>query len=491
MGGARSPPTPPPAQATRSFDSDVVPARVLPPRNLQIAPLPVASDGRFAIAAAVVCPPSADGKFVSLLRLPLSSGGRTPMKNYMPKTMTNRQPRRRNAGAIAPLGSDVTGDVTRHIPSWVQTLLWGRAAGRCEFTGCNRPLWKSDVTQETRNIAEKAHIRAFSGEGPRADDPSWPELAVHDPANLLLLCHACHVTIDRVTGPERYTATRLRDMKQRHERRIEIVTAVAPGMASHVVTYGTFVGHHQALPTFADAAEALFPVRYPASQEVIALGTETGAERDDMPHFYRHERQQLAFQFDRQVRVPLERRLIEHVSIFALAPQPLLIELGTLLGDVAPADVYQRHREPATWSWPTEGMPSDFEMTESVSCGATAALVLSVSGTIALERITRVLGGDVTVWTVTVPSPHNDSVKSRETLTRFREGMRLLLDKIKARHGDHAQLHVFPALPVSLAVELGRIRMPKADMPWVLYDEQRTLGGFVHAFTLDDPLGDN
>lgn len=409
----------------------------------------------------------------------------------MPKTQTDSQRRRRRAGPTAPTGSDVTGDVTRHIPNWVQTLLWGRAAGRCEFAGCNRPLWKSDVTQETRNIAEKAHIRAFSGEGPRADDTSWHTLAVHDPCNLLLLCHTCRVTIDRATGPERYTAPRLREMKQRHEQRVEIATAFAPGLASHVVTYGTFVGHHQALPTFADAAEALFPLRYPASQDVIALGTETGAQRDHTPDFWRQERQQLSFQFNRQVRVPLERGLIAHVSVFALAPQPLLIELGTLLGDITPVHVYQRHREPATWSWPTDGSPSDFEVQVPVGSGDTVALVHSVSGSIAPDRVTRVLGDDVTLWTLTVPNPHNDLVKTRETLARFRERMRGLLDEIKTRHGHRATLHVFPALSVSLAVELGRIRMPKADMSWALYDEQQALGGFVPAFTLDASTGED
>ena len=52
-------------------------------------------------------------------------------------------------------------DVTRHISLPVQRMLWGKAAGRCEFAGCNQPLWKSPVTQEQVNIAENAHIYSF------------------------------------------------------------------------------------------------------------------------------------------------------------------------------------------------------------------------------------------------------------------------------------------------------------------------------------------
>ena len=49
-------------------------------------------------------------------------------------------------------------EVTRHITDQVQRELWARAAGRCQFSGCNTLLYKSAVTQETVNLAQKAHI---------------------------------------------------------------------------------------------------------------------------------------------------------------------------------------------------------------------------------------------------------------------------------------------------------------------------------------------
>jgi hypothetical protein len=61
-----------------------------------------------------------------------------------------------------------------------------------------------------------------------------------------------------------------------------------------------------------------------------------------------------------------------------------------------------------------------------------------------------------------------------------------LLDQIKAAHGQNTPLHIFPAMPVSLSVELGRIRMPKADMPWILYDQIANRGGFVPTLSIPD-----
>ncbi len=62
--------------------------------------------------------------------------------------------------------------------------------------------------------------------------------------------------------------------------------------------------------------------------------------------------------------------------------------------------------------------------------------------------------------------------------------MRSLLDLIKVRHGQTTPIHIFPAASVSVAVELGRIRMPKANAPWRIYDQVNHRGGFIHALTI-------
>jgi len=60
--------------------------------------------------------------------------------------------------------------IARRIEKRVEIELWGRAAGRCEFNGCNRALYKSSVTQEQGNFSEMAHIYSFAEKGPRGRD---------------------------------------------------------------------------------------------------------------------------------------------------------------------------------------------------------------------------------------------------------------------------------------------------------------------------------
>lgn len=52
------------------------------------------------------------------------------------------------------------------------------------------------------------------------------------------------------------------------------------------------------------------------------------------------------------------------------------------------------------------------------------------------------------------------------------------MDKIKMAHGHDNVLHVFPSVPVAIAVEIGRVWMPKADLPLYVYDENRVNQGF-------------
>jgi hypothetical protein len=87
----------------------------------------------------------------------------------------------------SPLVDAMPKEVTRYVSPAIQCLLWGKAAGRCEFEGCNLPLWKSPITQESVNIAQKAHIYSFSEIGPRGRQALAVDV-INDIGNLMLVC---------------------------------------------------------------------------------------------------------------------------------------------------------------------------------------------------------------------------------------------------------------------------------------------------------------
>ena len=383
--------------------------------------------------------------------------------------------------------SDEPREVTRYISPHMTAMLWGRAGGRCEFAGCNLPLWRSPVTKEPVNVAQRAHIYSFSCDGPRGNAGVATD-DINSVDNLILVCPICHLTIDRAPDGGRYAAQVLQEMKARHELRIEIVTGINAELRSHVLLYGANIGEHNSPRLMTDAASAMFPLRYPASATPISLGSLDCPTQDRSDEFWQMEATHLRSHFSRRVRERLSSAEIEHLSVFALAPQPLLVLLGTLLGDITPADVYQRHREPPSWSWPVARVTPEFIVRQPATTDGPAALVLALSATVTPDRIEAVLGPTVSVWEVTVDQPHNDMTKSREQLGRFRAVLRTQLDRIKAVHGQITPIHIFPAVSAAMAVELGRIRMPKADTPWHVYDQVNARGGFIHALSI--PNGD-
>lgn len=363
-------------------------------------------------------------------------------------------------------------------------VLWARAGGRCQYQGCNKPLIGDLISgRDTLNAAYIAHIVAESADGPRGDLVRSPLLA-DAVENLMLLCDTHHRLIDR-EGLAEHPEQRLLAMKVEHERRVELVTGIDQGRASTVLLYGARIGAHDYPVRLELARAAMLPERYPADFNPITLEMAGVALGDHEEAYWTLQAENLKRQFQAKVLDRLQSREGGHVSLFALAPQPLLILLGQLLSDMAGVEVHQLHREPQDWRW-REGEAIPFSLTAPEAGGATVALKLGISATIADERIQSVLGPDTPIWSITTPDPHNDVLQTRASLGAFRRIARQAFDRIKARHGERAMIHIFPAMPLSTAVELGRVWMPKADLPMIVYDQNRTTGGFAPRLHIPD-----
>lgn len=370
-----------------------------------------------------------------------------------------------------------------YIPQQVKYRLWSKAAGRCQYEGCNARLWMDSHTKAEFNRAYIAHIIADKPAGPRGDSVLSEENK-SDIANLMLMCDAHHRLIDKkdVAG---HSVERLVEMKRRHEDRVELLTSLTEDKQSHILLYGANIGQHSAHVSWHMATQAMLPQWYPAEKRAIELSLKNSLYRDKERDYWSVERKNLHRQFVRFVKPRLAAGEMRHFSVFALAPQPLLMELGRHLSDIPAAEVYQLHREPPNWKWQEDPHGFEYILRKPSELKEIVALNLSLSATVDNSRLYSALG-DVSVWTLTIQRPNNDFLKSREQLSEFRSVFRGLLDRIKAAHGQDAVLHLFPAVPVAIAVEIGRVWMPKADLPLRLYDQNRESGGFIRAFDISN-----
>lgn len=372
------------------------------------------------------------------------------------------------------------------VPQKVQSALWARSAGRCQYRGCNHDLVGDLISgNENALFGFIAHIIADSADGPRGDPIRSPLLA-KSLDNLMLMCAVHHKLID-VDSLVDHPEALLVEMKAEHEARVAMLAGIDTDRASHVLRFGASIGANEALVSTRAIFAAMPPDHHPASMQTIDLEMTGHAFADSDPAFWVMQQTNLQRNFAARVGGRIERQDIRHLSVFALAPQPLLIELGRLLCDIVPMVVHQRHREPSTWTWQRDGARVRYQTTEPASGrSGVVALKLGVSATITDDRIEHVVGNDAAIWSLCAKAPHNDIVRSPEDQAAYRTALRRLFDAIKARHGDRVVVHVFPALPASLAVETGRVWMPKADPELRIYDQQRD-SGFVYALTVGQP----
>jgi hypothetical protein len=361
-------------------------------------------------------------------------------------------------------------------------LLWGKSAGRCQYEGCNRPLWIDPLTQVEFNAAYVAHIVADSPDGPRGDLVLSEKLK-DDISNLMLMCDEHHRLIDRI-DIKGHPVEKLKEMKRKHEERIQLLASLTVNKQSHVILYGANIGHHRVSVNWDDAVQAMLPLWYPAEKPSIELSLGNSSFEDNESSYWQIERENLERQFVQKIKPILAGGNTVHLSVFAMAPQPLLIAFGRLLSDIVAAEVYQLHREPPNWIWQEHPHGFDYVVREPDAFHKVVALNLSLSATIDNSRIRTVLGKDTSIWSLTIDAPHNDFLKSRDQLSLFRYKLRRVLDRIKSVCGDVRMLHLFPAVPVSVAIDIGRVWMPKADLPLRVYDQNRENGGFVIALDI-------
>ena len=390
---------------------------------------------------------------------------------------TKQQKRQDRPPATATTPASPVIRVSRGIRDLTRLLLFVRAGGRCEFDGCNDYLLEHPLTLTPGNFAQMAHIVAFKEDGPRGNAVLRPAY-INDVANLMLLCPQCHKLID--DHPDQYPVSVLEKFKQAHEDRILHVTGLGPDLKTTVVQLkARIAGQAIAIPV-AQVTKAVAP-RYPtdAKGHVIDL-TAINAEGKA---FVAEAAKCIKQKIERLYEPGMDVHETRHVSLFALAPIPLLIYLGSQLSNKVPVDVFQRHRDTEDWVWKDSGTPAEYRF-DKVREGreqGRIALILSLSGKVNLEALPSSIDDAFTIYELTLANiePNPTYLRQRDDLTRFKDAYQAALRTIARECGECDAIHLFPAVPAPVAIFCGRELLPKVDPKLVVYDYDKRLDGFT------------
>lgn len=338
------------------------------------------------------------------------------------------------------------------------------------------------LTKAQANYGYIAHIISWTPTGWRGDTVLSPKLA-KDPSNLMLMCDVHHRTIDSSKNLAKYTVKLLREYKRLHEKRTETLTKIKEDKLTTLLILQAPIGPHDDPISEDDARRAVIENgRYP-EDDILIVNLQGLGPRDGKRTYWQEAKRMVAEQVHAQLQSARHRRKIDHLSIFALAPIPILIQLGLEIGDKVDGDVYNLARQPKGWVWPNDGrrftkanlsVPTTKDAAAKDVCA-----IVSVTSSVQHAHVSKAVPGNWPVFELRLETPNIDLIRSSDDLREFVRNFHSLMEAIHDKTPNTERIHVFTGVPVAVAVEMGRAQLPKRHAKLVLYDFNRSTNGMT------------
>lgn len=365
-----------------------------------------------------------------------------------------------------------------HLNQRTEIAVWAAAAGRCTF--CNRLVTENEDLGLVVPIGELAHNVGWGQGSPRGNSV-MTAAERSNPDNLVLLCRNCHKPVDAKGIIGYYTVEALQRLKREHEARIRLLTEIGADRKALIVR---LVG-----PIRGVSPELTYDT-------VLAATTAAGIFPDILPNTYRN-----AIEIDlreygegtretysacvakindvvARINEGIKRDQIFRLAVFAFARIPLLVHLGAQLDDKVQIRIFQRHRvdNQNAWSWPVDPPPPPAFAFEKLQAGGDpnrVALIQNISGTIQVRELPQAIQETYTIYGLAPVSPVMSGpsvISSPAALASFEYTVRGFLAHVEKEHGKIPEITIFPAIPISCAVALGRTLMPHVSPTLQLLD---------------------
>jgi len=369
------------------------------------------------------------------------------------------------------------------IPARVAMQLWNSSAGRCQFQGCNKPLWYNGLTFSKIKIGEMAHIIGVSGA--RANDKSLDLAQKHE--NLMLLCKDCHLEIDRDEG--KYTPQLLREWKENQEERVQMLLDLSDNLKCSILKFKANIGNENSSEiNFEDIKTALFEndKHYPAGRNFVTNIdlTTTSYSTEQLPwDFYNKTIEE---QLSQLQKLGERQGDPKKLAVFAIAPIPLLIKLGNHLPKTIPLNIYQRDRITGEWVFNRSNkFQTEYQITRKKGNEnlKEVVVVINLSGNI-INLPQTILSKDLPSYTINsnkkIPGLSQSQEEIRSFLNLWMEIQKEVLDK----YGTNAVIHLFPIVPNAIAVELGNKKLNGISPELKVYEFNKNTKEYFHAITI-------
>lgn len=363
----------------------------------------------------------------------------------------------------------------KDVPDSTRIRIWAKAAGRCVLCATYL-LDGADSFWHAIPVGQIAHIvGAGSGKNAPRGESDLDANERSSEENLLLLCYRCHKRIDDKVYRDKYTVEYLTQRKQLHERRVREVTDFAILRPTSVVTVSADIRGTAAPVSLSQVAEALRPEGYTGMGDDTRNGAFTlflpGNSNDGWAwDAHRTELDRLTA----RVAEAVTAGDIETISVFALAPIPSLVYLGSKLDDKTETRLFRRKRvdDVTAWAWDDETQTPKFDVAliSSPTPANEATVIVELTSPVKESRLPSGLTSlPRVIISPTGQMPHPELISTRAALEEFGRAWREALTRIENDLPDVRTLHLIASVPAPVAIAMGRYRMRTAQPTVVVY----------------------
>lgn len=336
--------------------------------------------------------------------------------------------------------------------------------GRC--TLCNKDVMHDYRTGKNIRTFEKAHIWSYSNNHKVRINSTMSEAEKNAIQNIMVLCPACHSTVDNKLAEGSYTPEWLLKLKKEKESKIKKMLENINDLKCLFVKFSSPIGRESIVLVEREMKQIAFDNGFFSEEDFINI-CENANEED-----ITRTKKFIDETFAKRIQVRLDNGNNETICLFGLSSIPALVYLGTKFNDKQNIIVFTKHRDVPWVLDDRKKMKVNFSLEESKKKikGNKVALIINTTATVAQNRVTDILGENVDIWTISCNDIKPDGIKRQDELSEFGNLIIVTIDKIGQEYGKDVEINIFPAICNSLAITLGRSKLKKSQNTLNIYD---------------------
>lgn len=218
------------------------------------------------------------------------------------------------------------------------------------------------------------------------------------------------------------------------------------------------------------------------SSRVVDLSISNYPMQPDDVNYWKYAQKSLISEFNKRLSSFLDDGY--SVDLYALAPIPLLVQLGNLFANRPNINIFQLKKVPSTFDWEDAGEKLNITTNSDLPEQEVeeVALLMSFSGKVNKHNVTATVGEKIPQIEMFIKEPFDDFLRCKSQLDDFLFEYR----KVKSSLGSKGvkRIHLFASIPIAFAIGIGQAYNTNYDPEIITYDFNQ--GVYTKALTIGE-----